>query len=575
MYCLVLASDGFLRMEEAQAAALFVKAYPGERVTAMGGPEGGNIIIATTGRVTKPNKPAVNLVTGTLDISLICYSSVKAVFLVGGVKDGAKYLAQYDPATDALTDLSASVANVPLTAAEAHADGRIYIGCRGGRVYAYDPATGVFTDLSAVLGFKGDVKSAAWWAPFIYLGSSAGELKRYNVLTGSVEDLTAALGASDIPQLAFNGVELVIICVVAGAKKVYSYDGTAFTDRTVALGYTPLGVSCRGGKMLFTTAEGRVLLLTDAWALDKDLSEAFGYPVGTPLLLGEREFKDAWASIPGVVPTDYPLSGALTIGNKIYIITYSTSDYSIKTHDEVDPRTLAKAAKATATFGAYGPSKRAELGGYYYAMADVDLRRYDPAADAWTDLADCGDNHGDWAAMAGISPYVFVAGGNSRVSPYSTTRCDRYDPAANAWAQVASMAYTRRDVAQPGRGLGGLLYATGGRDNVPDKPLTYNEAYDPAADAWSLRAALPSRRKLHGCCPSGGLLYVGGGNDEVVPVLSDMMRYDPTANAWTVLASMPAPRQAHMLEPFQDLILAVGGHDGTTNVDTILVYWPP
>jgi hypothetical protein len=86
---------------------------------------------------------------------------------------------------------------------------------------------------------------------------------------------------------------------------------------------------------------------------------------------------------------------------------------------------------------------------------------------------------------------------------------EAYDPATNSWTTKAAMPSPRNLLASGA--LGGTLYALGGGDCAGNFALATNEAYDPSTNTWSTVAAMPTGRAALAVGVSGGVLYAVGG----------------------------------------------------------------
>ena len=87
--------------------------------------------------------------------------------------------------------------------------------------------------------------------------------------------------------------------------------------------------------------------------------------------------------------------------------------------------------------------------------------------------------------------------------------------------------------------LDGFLYVCGGWGK--DRELSSVERYDPASDAWTSVADLPSPRvSCAAAAVDGHLLVIGGFDRE--SCLDSIVRYDPLIDAWEPLASLPTAR---------------------------------
>jgi N-acetylneuraminic acid mutarotase len=126
---------------------------------------------------------------------------------------------------------------------------------------------------------------------------------------------------------------------------------------------------------------------------------------------------------------------------------------------------------------------------------------------------------------------------------------EEYDPAANTWRQRSSMP-TARNHATAGV-VNGKIYVIGGRVggafiSAGSSNVDVVEEYDPATDTWgSVRARMPSARSAMASGVHGGRIYVTGGegqNAQMMYTFRALEAYDPAANSWTILPSLPVSR---------------------------------
>jgi N-acetylneuraminic acid mutarotase len=131
----------------------------------------------------------------------------------------------------------------------------------------------------------------------------------------------------------------------------------------------------------------------------------------------------------------------------------------------------------------------------------------------------------------------------------SVATVEEYDPAANTWRQRTPMP-TPRNHATAGV-VNGKIYVIGGRVGAAfisagSSNVDVVEEYDPAADTWgAAKAKMPSARSAMASGVYGGRIYVTGGegqNAQMMYTFRALEAYDPAANRWTLMPSMPVSR---------------------------------
>jgi N-acetylneuraminic acid mutarotase len=184
---------------------------------------------------------------------------------------------------------------------------------------------------------------------------------------------------------------------------------------------------------------------------------------------------------------------------------------------------------------------------------------YDPATDTWKALAPMPSKRGS-ALAAVVDNKIYVIGGASTIPGSKETavfpthphmsvgRVEEYDPAANSWRERSAMP-TPRNHAAIGV-VNGKIYVIGGRVGAAfigyASDISVVEEYDPATDQWSgPRARMPIARSAIGAGVYGGRIYVAGGeyqDPHMMATFRAVEGYDPASNTWTEMPPMPVSR---------------------------------
>lgn len=146
---------------------------------------------------------------------------------------------------------------------------------------------------------------------------------------------------------------------------------------------------------------------------------------------------------------------------------------------------------------------------------------------------------------------------------------EEYNPAVNAWLIRASLPTPRSELAVAA--VDGKIYAIGGKDS-DGKPLAAVEEYSPINNGWTIRAAMPTPRYGLGVAVVNGKIYAIGGEGKGISGVVEV--YDPVTNTWTTRASMTTPRAYLGVAARGSLIYAVGGWDGKSHLATHEMYDP-
>ena len=170
---------------------------------------------------------------------------------------------------------------------------------------------------------------------------------------------------------------------------------------------------------------------------------------------------------------------------------------------------------------------------------------YDPGAGTWSSLRQPPGFELGAATLAAVSSdgvHAVVEGLHHRL-----------DPTSGEWLPLASPPAWAREGASLLESVGETLYLMAGTGALA--------AYDPAADAWSARAAREGSGTGSAATVLDGALYVAGGADDpsAMPTDGAFHRYDAGADRWVRLASMPLARSEFALFALEGRICAAGG----------------
>jgi N-acetylneuraminic acid mutarotase len=186
-------------------------------------------------------------------------------------------------------------------------------------------------------------------------------------------------------------------------------------------------------------------------------------------------------------------------------------------------------------------------------------------------------------AAAAIGGKIYVVGGFEEPSLGNvlnlaiTPAVEEYDPSADRWAAKTAMPVGLHHV---GIGVvGGRLYIIGGYKQSAMSvwgPVATVYAYDPATDSWSERAAMPTARGALSVTVHDGKLYaIGGYGDRANSAAVEV--YDPVRNSWASRAPLPTPRDHLATATAAGRIYAIGGRlkgDYHRNLSVTEVYDP-
>lgn len=200
------------------------------------------------------------------------------------------------------------------------------------------------------------------------------------------------------------------------------------------------------------------------------------------------------------------------------------------------------------------------LGGVNGTTPSAALFAYSPKRRRWTKRAPMPTAR--WSFAGGASNgRLYAAGGMiDGASPGTfSAALEIYDPARDAWSRGADMPSTRN---MDGTVLDGKLYVAGGNDH--GQCTSRAEEYDPATDSWRELPPLPTPRCSVAAAAYGGRLYVlGGTNTSGSMIYATVEIYDPRTNAWTTGPPMPTARGYLSAAVLDGRIYALGGANTT------------
>jgi N-acetylneuraminic acid mutarotase len=194
---------------------------------------------------------------------------------------------------------------------------------------------------------------------------------------------------------------------------------------------------------------------------------------------------------------------------------------------------------------------------------------YDPAADRWTAAGEIpeGVNHAGFAAV-GVKLYIVGGFREHTFSPTGSVRI--YDPAARTWRDGAPMLTPRGALTLAV--VDGKIHAIGGNaakgaglapheHGAPqaDNSVATHEVYDPAVDAWTRLAPMPTPRNHLGAAVTGGKIHVVGGRVRGNMELTTHEIYDPAAGSWTTGPPLPTGRSGIAVVAHRGLVYVFGG----------------
>jgi N-acetylneuraminic acid mutarotase len=208
------------------------------------------------------------------------------------------------------------------------------------------------------------------------------------------------------------------------------------------------------------------------------------------------------------------------------------------------------------------------LGGFLEQNRNPDTKAYayDVATDKWTDIAPLPRARGA-AATAILNGRLHLIGGAGAPTAEraSVGWHEVYDPQADRWESRKALPGARDHVGSVAHN--GVIHIVGGRFNTFEYNTNLHHVYLPERDTWEQRAPLPTTRSGHGLVVYRERLFAMGGEAGIIEkgqlqqgkVFGQMESYDPATDMWQQHAPMPTPRHAVAATAIGDWIYVAGG----------------
>lgn len=155
------------------------------------------------------------------------------------------------------------------------------------------------------------------------------------------------------------------------------------------------------------------------------------------------------------------------------------------------------------------------------------------------------------SATGVIDGKVYMAGGFAG----NDDKTNVYDPATNKWADLAPIDVLAGG-ANTGVVYGGNLYVLGVVDG--GFGATRVEVYNPSADTWTEKTALPVSRYGGRAILRGSAIWLLGGSENGT-VVTTIHIYDIEADTWCLGPSIPEPLQFFAVQQVGGKIYLIGG----------------
>ncbi|MBI4660184.1 MAG: hypothetical protein HY735_15195 [Verrucomicrobia bacterium] len=290
---------------------------------------------------------------------------------------------------------------------------------------------------------------------------------------------------------------------------------------------------------------------------------------------------DLWSTV-AHMPTPRSRAAAGVINGKLYVAG-GTGIGNVNTGvlEVYDPTTDIWSARQpmptalTHLGGAVLNGKLYVLGGHTGSSHANTVFVYDPTSDTWTSKAPMPVGLSSVKAAV-INDKIYLEGEESG----GTYHFLIYNSATDTWTQkltVPRSPPTNFGIVASVGAIDGKFYAAGGQVSGQVTGLDVLRVYDPVADAWTLKAPMPSARTQGGGAVVNGRFYVIGGFQPGAVGGGDrasVFEYDPGSDSWLTKTSMPTWRGESAVGVIGGKIYVAGGANASEVVADTLVYTP-
>ena len=308
------------------------------------------------------------------------------------------------------------------------------------------------------------------------------------------------------------------------------------------------------------------VLNNDLYVFDSSACSAYKYD----------EASDTWMSLsPSEISNQCFI---FTVSDSLYVTRIRINNANISSNPDVykylpDEDTFTY-ARTINDFGCAGIRHVATADNKAYFFSgnsySTSLFKYEPPASAWGKKASITGTYGLGAAVIGGD--IYIAGGNTEFDgEVYINDLSKYSESAHSFETVANMTYARG-----GLGLaevGNKIYAIGGQNT--SGVVAYVEEYDPFADAWTTKTAIPSATTEMAIASYNDSIYIFGGKNSSGTELSAVRIYNPSTNSWSTGTSMPTARYGCGAGVIDGKIYVAGGFINSGAATSVLEIYDP
>ena len=295
---------------------------------------------------------------------------------------------------------------------------------------------------------------------------------------------------------------------------------------------------------------------------------------------------DSWVTSTPMTTAQTSLAVGVVSG-VLYGIGGDGGSGKLTTNEAYDPGTKVWSTKAPMpTARAFAATNAATVNGILYLVGGNPpgfctgtVEAYDPVAGTWQTKASmptprCG------VAVAALNGLIYAAGGTPTSGSVKYAVVEVYNPTTNTWASAPSMITCRQSPSAAV--VGGKLFVVGGwagpvggtqcQTGNASGTIGANEVFDPIANSWTSKTAMPTVRSNAAIAVLNGRVFVLGGGNDTIGQLATSESYDPGADAWTTEVPLPSAIAGAGAGVIGSSIYLAGGYDGTSVSNALQVF---
>jgi N-acetylneuraminic acid mutarotase len=221
------------------------------------------------------------------------------------------------------------------------------------------------------------------------------------------------------------------------------------------------------------------------------------------------------------------------------------------------------------TNGAVVNDKIYVIGGNAKGNCSSAVQEFSPANNGWSPKSPMPTPRCHLAVVA-LNGLIYAIGG-THTDGTAIPSVEIFNPATSSWTTGHAHMPTPRSLLGAGV-LDGKIYVVGGSNG--SGALAVVEAYDPATDTWSTKAAMPTARTDVAVGVLNGILYALGGSTTAGQALNTVETYDAATNSWQTNSPMPTRRGAAGAAIANGVLHVMGGFDGNMELATNEAFSP-